>query len=109
MKPDVKSFLGRWRIVEMELWDLDYIDLVDEGFIEFDRKGLGSFGFGAIQAQIDYRTDQDTQRIEFTWHGDDEGSEILGRGWCRIDKGKLTGKLFIHLGDESTFLAERIR
>ena len=30
------SLTGRWRIVAMELWDTDAIDLVAPGFIEFD-------------------------------------------------------------------------
>lgn len=39
-------FEGRWRITWMGQWDQDYVDEEVEGFIEFDRKGLGSFQFG---------------------------------------------------------------
>jgi hypothetical protein len=40
---------GRWRIVAMELWDTDAIDLVAPGFIEFDSDRTGRFGFIAVQ------------------------------------------------------------
>ncbi len=29
------GFVGRWRILEMELWDADAFDLVGPAFIEF--------------------------------------------------------------------------
>jgi hypothetical protein len=32
------SLKGRWRIVEMELWDEDAIDLIGPAFIEIDAK-----------------------------------------------------------------------
>jgi hypothetical protein len=31
------SFVGRWRIVEMELRDQEFVDLVPPGHITFDR------------------------------------------------------------------------
>ena len=42
------SLTGRWRIVEMEAWDRDAIDLVEPGFIEFSDEGTGQFGFIAV-------------------------------------------------------------
>lgn len=33
--------VGRWRIVEMEVWDADAIDLLGPASIEFDRNGQG--------------------------------------------------------------------
>ena len=30
-----KAFIGRWRIVEMDQWDNDYLDLVEPAFISF--------------------------------------------------------------------------
>lgn len=29
------SLTGRWRIVEMDVWDRDTIDLLGPGFVEF--------------------------------------------------------------------------
>lgn len=43
-----KPFLGRWRIVEMDLWDNDYLDLIEPAFIQFDVED-GAFVFGAVK------------------------------------------------------------
>jgi hypothetical protein len=46
--------------------------------------------------------------VEFSWAGDDEGTESSGRGWAEIGKdGRLQGRLYFHLGDDSAFVAER--
>ncbi len=44
---------GRWRITEMELWDADFLDLMQPAFISFDGEGSGEFAFGAVQAGFD--------------------------------------------------------
>jgi hypothetical protein len=31
--------LGKWRIVEMALWDRDFLDLVEPASISFDAQG----------------------------------------------------------------------
>lgn len=97
---------GRWRIVEMDMWDRDAIDLVEPGFIEFAGDGTGQFGFIAVRGSMDYRS---TQRggVEFSWDGEDEGDQISGRGWAAVvDDVTLKGHLFIHMGDDSGFRAE---
>lgn len=49
-----------------------------------------------------------TNKVEFTWEGDDEGDARSGRGWASLsDGGSLTGWIFFHLGDDSGFLAVR--
>jgi len=35
-----KKYLPQWRILEMEHWDKDCIDLVVPGYIYFDKDGL---------------------------------------------------------------------
>ena len=40
---------GRWRIVEMDMWDRVAIDLLEPGFIEFAGDGTGQFGFIAVR------------------------------------------------------------
>ncbi len=47
------SLSGRWRMVETELWDSDALNLVAPAFIEFGEEGLGSFGFIAVQGEMD--------------------------------------------------------
>jgi hypothetical protein len=46
-------FLGHWRIIEMEQWDSDYIDMVVPGYVEFEKDGLGYFRFGTVQGELD--------------------------------------------------------
>lgn len=104
-----EPFLGSWRIVETEMWDLEDLDVVEDARITFGRDGLGELRFLAIGASIDYRIgkrDGDAC-IEFSWAGYDEGEPASGRGWGRIDSGVMRGTLFIHQGDESTFVAHR--
>jgi len=102
-------FNGTWRITWMSAWDQDYMDLEGLGHITFSSGRSGSLRFGAMQAQMDCRAGpQTTQRIEFTWHGFDEGDEISGRGHADIVNDELRGHLYFHLGDDSAFRATRI-
>ena len=85
---------GRWRIMEMDLWDQGAIDLVVPGFIEFGDDGTGEFGFIAVQGWMDCRPGERDGRgsVEFSWQGDDEGDEVSGRGWAVLaDDGSLQG------------------
>ncbi|WP_280356638.1 hypothetical protein [Nocardia otitidiscaviarum] len=36
-----KALLGRWRIIEMDNWDLDAIELVGPGYVEVRRDSTG--------------------------------------------------------------------
>jgi hypothetical protein len=111
-KPKTKSlFEGRWRIMWMDQWDQDYVDEEVEGFIEFQPKGWGSFQFGYVEGQLDYRTTTRDGKaaVEFSWAGGDgaDGTPLTGRGWAALDGDELSGMIFIHEGDESTFKAKR--
>ncbi|MEE8576065.1 MAG: hypothetical protein V3T31_02310 [candidate division Zixibacteria bacterium] len=46
---DNSPYLGKWKITEMEQWDLNYIDLVVPGYIEFEEGRDGSFQFGTVK------------------------------------------------------------
>lgn len=104
------SIQGRWRITEMELWDRDTIDLFGPAFIEIGPGDRGRFRFIAVEGVMDLR---DVLRhgvvgIEFTWEGDDECDVASGRGWATLSTdGSLTGRIFIHHGDDSDFRAVR--
>jgi hypothetical protein len=102
---------GRWRIVEMDMWDQEAIDLVAPGFIEFGDDGTGEFGFIVVRGWMDCRPGERGGRgsAEFSWQGDDEGDEVSGRGWAVLaDDGSLQGHLYFHLGDDSGFRAVRV-
>jgi hypothetical protein len=101
---------GQWRIVAMELWDADAIDLVAPGFFEFGRDRLGRLGFIAVEGQLDWREVVRDGRpgVEFTWEGSDEGDPVCGRGWAVLTgEDTLDGRIFFHLGDDSGFQAVR--
>jgi hypothetical protein len=49
------SLLGRWRITEMELWDTDFVDLLEPAYITFEVTGGGEFAFGAVRGDLDCR------------------------------------------------------
>ena len=99
---------GRRRIVEMELWDEDAIDLVGPAFIEL-RDDEGSFRFIAVEGWMDVReVDRDGRPgIEFSWEGNDETDLASGRGWATLTPdGSLEGRIYFHMGDDSWFRAE---
>lgn len=97
--------------METELWDRAALDLVVPAYISFDHQGLGEMQLIAIGASIDYRVEQRDHAwvLEFSWSGFDEMEATSGRAWAQIDGDTMRGKLFIHQGDESTFVARRER
>jgi hypothetical protein len=101
--------LGRWQIVSMTEWDDDYLNEEVEAYIEFSVDRLGSFQFGYVRGSIDHRiTERDGKpAAEFSWEGGDgaDGTPLTGRGWAVLEGDKLSGMIFIHLGDESGFVA----
>jgi hypothetical protein len=98
--------IGRWRIIDMNMWDRDYLDLVEPAFIAFTTSGSGEFAFGAVTASLDCWYSPHT--IDFTWVGNDEGDEVSGAGSAELDDdGSLIGEIRFHYGDESTFKAHR--
>ena len=103
--------VGRWRIVETGMWDQDALDLVVPAHITFDRQGLGEMQLIAVGASIDYRLEDrnGVLVVEFSWSGFDEMDPTSGRAWASVEGDTMQGKLFIHQGDESSFIAKRER
>ena len=89
-------YLGRWRIIEMEMWGQDYVDLVTEGYFTFRKDGFGNFQFGAVVGETDYSIEElgNTERVEFSFEGQDESDPVSGRGWVIIEHDTLKGKIF---------------
>src|SRR2546430_995121 len=102
--------LGKWRIIEMEQWDRDYIDLVVPGHITFEKDDEGSFQFGVVEGWLDCRIEhaQGVERVEFSWQGTSEMDSVCGRGWATIRDGELHGRLYIHGSDDSSFRAQKL-
>jgi hypothetical protein len=103
-----KKLAGKWRITETEMWDAEELDLVGPAHLTIAADGFGSFQMVAVQGEIDCRFEGD--RVEFSWVGDDDGSEVSGRGWAEVGRdGVLRGRIYFHQGDESAFVARRSR
>lgn len=82
-----------------------------EGRFIFEKNQLGSFQFGLVQGQIDYRIEKigEIERLEFSWEGRNESDEAYGRGWAVLRHDHLEGRFYFHLGDDSWFKAKRYR
>ena len=47
------ALIGTWWIVEADLWDCDYLDLVEPAYVTFEGHGHGRFAFGCVQGSLD--------------------------------------------------------
>ena len=104
-----ERFVGYWRITEMELWDADYLDLVVPAYFEFDREQMGEFQFGTVRGWLDCRFNErdGAPTVDFSWEGENDNDPGCGRGWGILREGRLEGRLYIHRGDDSAFVATR--
>jgi hypothetical protein len=102
-------FFGKWKITEMEQWDLDFIDAEVPGYIAFSENGMGEFQLGYVHGFMDcrYSEEKGDEIVEFSWEGNDEMDEASGRGSALIQEGELSGHLYFHEGDDSGFKATR--
>ena len=105
-----EPLLGRWRIVEMERWDRDYINLVVPGYLQFEDDEMGSFQFGTVQGWMDCRPERigKQERVEFSWEGQSDSDPACGRGWAIVKESELHGRIYIHCGDDSWFKAVKV-
>ena len=106
-----EAFRGTWTITEMEVWDRDAFELLGPAFFEFDGKGAGRFRFIAVEGWMDCRfgTRDGEPLVEFSWDGQDENDPASGRGWAVVVGEAMEGRIFLHLGDDSSFRAVRGR
>lgn len=103
------SFLGRWRIIQMDEWDQKFVDADGEAYIKLEDRARGEFQFGYVHGFLDYRatTRDGQQAVEWTWEGNDEMDPAQGRGWAVLKGDELQGMIYFHQGDESGFVAKR--
>jgi hypothetical protein len=109
MKAKLKPFVGKWIIVEMEVWDQEFVNMEVPGHFTFRKDGTGHFQFGLVQGEMDCRLENASgkARIDFSWEGQDELDPAMGRGWALIENEELQGRIFFHMGDDSAFRAIR--
>ena len=84
MKASDNPVVGRWRIVEADLWDRDYLDLCGPASLVIRAQGDGEIAFGAMQP------------------------EVSGSGSAELqDDGSLEIEIEFHLGDGAVLKAVR--
>jgi hypothetical protein len=106
VKASENPVVGRWRIIEADLWDRDYLDLCGPATLVVKASGHGEIAFGAMQASLDI--DYGPAEIGFTWAGFDEMDEVSGAGSAELqDDGSLQIEFDYHLGDEAVPKAVR--
>lgn len=100
------QLIGRWRIVEADIWERDYLDLVEPATMVIEADGHGEIAFGAMQAGLDIEYSRTL--VFFTWAGFDEMDEVSGSGSAELqDDGSLEIEFAYHHGDEATLKAHR--
>jgi hypothetical protein len=69
-----RAIAGRWHLVEMDNWDSDFLDLVEEAHLTFEGKSDGEIAFGALKGFLDvrYGARDGSACAEFSWEGHDE-------------------------------------
>lgn len=98
--------LGRWRIVEADLWDRAFLDMLDPAALVIRGDGRGEITFGALQADLDLEYGR--TMVFFTWEGFDDMDDVRGNGSADLlDDGSLEIEFNYHGGEETIFKAVR--
>jgi hypothetical protein len=106
------KFIGKWRITSMSEWDKEYCDMEVQAYLNIEKNLMGDFQFGLVSGQIDGRIVKrpDGDCFDFTWDGNDECDPASGNGWMKLkDKNNAEGEIKLHLRDDSTFQAKRMK
>jgi hypothetical protein len=99
--------VGRWRIVEADLWDRDFLDLVVPAAMTIGADGHGEIAHGAMQASLELEYSR--SMVVFTWAGFDEMDQVSGTGSAELnDDDTIEIAFAYHLGDETVLKAERM-
>ena len=97
---------GTYEIIEMSEWDKEDIDLVEPGYIRI-KGNKGELHFICVDGDMDIRKDK-SGGYKFSWDGSDEGDHVTGFGEFTCDGDTLTGRIYIHEGDDSSFVARKL-
>jgi hypothetical protein len=98
--------IGRWRIVEADLWDRAHLDLVEPAMMTIGAHGRGEITFGAMRGGLELEYSRST--VFFTWAGFEEMDQVSGSGSAQPkDDGSLEITFAYHLGDEAILKAVR--
>lgn len=98
--------IGRWRIVESDLWDRAHLDLCGPATLTITAQG-GEIVFGALEAGLEVEYARDS--IGFRWAGCDEGDQVQGEGTAELlDDGTIEIEFAYETGDEAVLKAKRM-
>ena|SRR5215203_1297424 len=100
MKASDNPVVGRWRIVEADLWDRDYLDLCGPASLVVQANGHGEIAFGAMQASLDVDYGPDEISTRWTRSNGSGSAELQTDGSLKIE-------FEYHLGDEAVLKAVR--
>jgi hypothetical protein len=97
--------IGRWRIVEADLWDRAHLNLCGPATLTITTQG-GEIAFGALEAGLEVEYARDS--IGFRWQGSDEGDQVEGEGTAELlEDGTIEIEFAYHNGDEAVLKAKR--
>jgi hypothetical protein len=97
--------IGRWRIVEADLWDRTHLDLCGPAALTITPQG-GEIAFGALQAGLEVEYARDS--IGFRWNGFEEGDQVEGEETAELlQDGTIEIEFAYHNGDEAILKAKR--
>lgn len=100
------ELLGRWRIVEADLWDRDYLDLVEPAYLQIGGDGWAEFAFGVVTA--DGQLEYSRTIVFFRWNGFDEGDAVSGDGSAELQEdGTIEIELSFDNGDDAILTGRR--
>ena len=100
------KLIGRWRIIEADLWERGYLDLAGPASMTIGADNSGEIAFGAMQATLDLG--YGPSMVFFTWAGFDEMDEVTGEGSAELlDDGSIEITFAYHNGDEAILKAKR--
>jgi hypothetical protein len=96
--------IGRWRIVEVDLWDRAHLDLCGPARLTIAAQG-GEIAFGALDAgpEVEYARDS----IGFHWAGCEEGARSRRRNRRTSRRPRPRDRVEYRNGDEAVIKAKR--
>ncbi len=98
--------IGRWRIVEADLWDCAHLDLCGPATLIITARG-GEIAFGALEAGLEVEYARDS--IGFRWAGCEEGDQVDGEGTAELlEDGAIEIEFEYRNGDEAVLKAKRV-
>lgn len=99
------EYRGWWRIIDTGTWGSDDLDILGPALISLTGRG-DRLRMHCLLAYVQAKPTK--SGISFTWQGAWEFDQMSGTGTAKLGKdGRLNGKLKIHHGDDSTFVAEK--